>query len=532
MKNPVFLILFLVSTNVFPSTPTDGIDIRHYRFRLELNDTTDVIRGTATVTVHFNKELEKFGLDLAGRSAGGKGMTVSDVNADGKKLAFSHLNNFVEITLEKSAVQGSELAVTISYSGVPEDGLIIGKNKYGDRTFFGDNWPDRAHYWLPVVDHPSDKASVEFIVVAPLRYEVIANGVRKEESIINEQQKLTHWIETVPLPAKVMVIGAAAFAIQYAGEVNDIGIEHWVYPQNREEGFHDFASAARILEFFIDKIGPYPYRKLANVQSKTRFGGMENASNIFYFENAVNGKADHNSLIAHEIAHQWFGNSASEADWHHVWLSEGFATYFTNVYNEFIAGDEARASLMKNDRDQVLEHHRKQPLPVVFTDLPTDLMEILSVNSYQKGSWILHMMRKKIGDANFWKGIRQYYQEYQGRNARTPDLQRIMESVSGQELSIFFRQWLYTPGHPRLRTAWKHDPRTGMLEVAISQTQGGHIFDIPVEIAWYGSGSDPVGSKTVQMDGKNVSFSVKTKEKPSRIALDPGVNLLFEEDRD
>src|SRR5204862_717351 len=190
------------------------------------------------------------------------------------------------------------------------------------------------------------------------QYEVIGNGIKIEESLLSAKQKLTHWHEAVDISTKVMVIGAARFAIQFVGEINNIPVESWVYPQNREEGFHDYAAAKKILDFFINHIGPYSYKKLANVQSKTKYGGMENASNIFYFENSVNGKADHESLLAHEIAHQWFGDSASETDWHHVWLSEGFATYFTNVYNEFTYGEDKRAADMAEDRKQVIAFYK------------------------------------------------------------------------------------------------------------------------------------------------------------------------------
>ena len=144
---------------------------------------------------------------------------------------------------------------------------------------------------------------------------------------------MTHWKESEPLPTKVMVIGVADFAVDHTGDVGKVPVYDYVFPESKEAGFKSYAVAREILLFYIKMFGPYAYEKLANVQSKTIFGGMENASAIFYFENSVTSKGIE-ELMAHEIAHQWFGDAASEKSFAHLWLSEGFATYMTNVYLE------------------------------------------------------------------------------------------------------------------------------------------------------------------------------------------------------
>jgi aminopeptidase N len=523
--------MFFVVSKGFCAEPPP-IDIKHYIFRVELNDSADHIKGDATLTILCLQRANRIILDLASASSTQQGMRVGRVVANGKALSYTHHDDLLEITLGREIASGSEVVIDIQYDGTPRDGLIIGKNKYGDRTFFGDNWPNRAHHWLPVIDHPADKASVEFIVTAPSRYEVIGNGVKVEESTIDSQRKLTHWKEVVPLCTKVMAIGVAQFAIQYAAEIDDISVEHWVYPQDRLAGFKDYSAAAKILQFLIMQIGPYPYKKLANVQSKTRYGGMENASNIFYSESSVNGKADHDDLIAHEIAHQWFGNSAAESDWQDVWLSEGFATYFANVYNEFTFGDDRRAQLMKEQRASIIDFARANPkLPVVFGSLPADLLDILNTNSYQKGSFILHMLRKQIGEKAFWAGIREYYQKYQGKNAATADFQAIMERSSGADLKTFFKQWLYTPGHPRLKLKWSYNSATSTTELIVIQTQAGEAFAFPIEVAWFGQAAAPEGIQKLEIGEKISRFSIKTGHRPTKIQLDPSVNVLFEEDQ-
>lgn len=528
LRRLFFLLIILLPYWLFASTgPQDGIDIQHYTFRLTLNDSTNVLSGEATIDILFRKEVAVVQLDLRSRNAQGQGMTVREVLLRGRSIPFQHQNNLLRINIPEPANAGTLLPFTVIYSGIPEDGLIISQNKYGDRTFFGDNWPDRARHWLPTVDHPSDKAGVDFIILAPVHYTVVGNGIKIEESFLSSRQKLTHWHEAVPIATKVMVIGAARFAIQRSGAMNDIGVESWVYPQNRLEGFHDYSAASDVLDFLHNHVGPYSYKKLANVQSTTRYGGMENASNIFYFENSVTGKGGIEPLIAHEVAHQWFGNSVSEKDWHHVWLSEGFATYFTNLFVEFRYGRDALQERLNTERRQVIEYSHKTTLPVVFSALPENLIELLSVNSYQKGSWVLHMLRQEIGDDAFWDGIREYYRQFQNSNATTDDFKRVMETASGKDLTGFFKQWLYGTGHPVLKATWRYDNKGKAIVLEVDQEQKA-LFNIMLEVEVYDENKATSAVESLKVSQQHNKFSIPMAQKPSKLRLDPHVNLLFE----
>ena len=525
MKKIFPLLIFLSTSFVGNSTDSypknEAIDIRHYDFHLEVNDSTNIIYGEAALTIFFKKSVPSFSIDLASKDNTGKGMTVAEVSVNGLKLLHSHTNGKLKIILPSAAKANSSLIFKIIYRGEPIDGLIIGPNKYGDRGFFGDNWPDRAHHWLPVVDHPFDKSSVDFTIIAPMHYSVIANGVKVEESFVSEKRKLTRYHEEVQIATKVMVVGIARFAMEVSGRVENIPVESWVYPQNKKEGFFDYAVSSRVLEFFHKQIGEYSYKKLANVQSKTRFGGLENANTIFYYENSVTGKGAIEPLIAHEVAHQWFGNSATEKDWYHVWLSEGFATYFANLYLEHTYGHDRLAEEEKKDREQVINYFVKNPAPVLDTTI-TDLMNLLSINSYQKGSWVLHMLRHEVGDQNFWKGIRQYYASYKNSNALTSDFMRIMEEASGKDLSWFFNQWIYLGGHPKIEGSWHYDEKSKTLSIELTQNQASGLFKFPVDI---GVGADV---KTIMMNKKTQTFTFPVASKPAQIALDPNIWLLFE----
>jgi aminopeptidase N len=498
------------------------IDIIHYEFSVSINDTSNIIFGNAVITLNFKGPVRSFELDLKDVDSTGKGMSIKSVTFNEVHVSWTHNNNKVNITLDSSATKGSKGVIAISYSGTPADGLIISKNKFGNRTFFADHWPDRASNYLPCVDHPSDKATVDFIITAPLHYEIVASGYLIERSDFPDGTKLTHWREDVPLPVKVMTFGAAEFAVQMSGNVNSTPVWTWVYPENRKEGFYDYSIAVKPLAFYSKLIGPYPYEKLANVQSKTIFGGLENAGCIFYSENSVTGQGKAEGLMAHEIAHQWFGNSVTEGDWHHIWLSEGFATYMTSVYMEMSYGKEKLTESMKSDRERIIRSYERFPVPVIDTTI-TDLMRLLSANSYQKGAWVLHMLRDEIGEEPFWKGIRLYYERFRDKNALTDDFKNVMEEVSGKNLEKFFFQWLYVAGQPDLNIRTVEGSKKGWINIIIEQKQN-YLFSFSLELLL----KDSKGSRTEKIAIKDriTRINIQADDKAEIIA-DPETKLLY-----
>jgi len=525
------LIFFCVTLNA-----QSNIDVLHYKYEIRLSDTTDNISGIATIYFRANMPTEFLELDFSNLNKKGKGMKIIGLNtpelpdiritASPEHVEYWHENDKLKIRLPHKLSAGENDTIAIEYKGIPADGLIISRNKYGQRVFFADNWPDRAHDWIPCNDDLTDKASFEFIITAPSHYKVISNGTEIEEKNLPDNKKMTHWKEDTPLSTKVMVIGGAHFAVKkYPARPPGIPVTAWVFAKDSTKGFKDYDQAPGILKFFTDYIGPYPYHKLANVQSKTIFGGMENASAIFYAENSVTGYHDQESLLAHEISHQWFGDMATEKSFAHLWLSEGFATYLTHIYIESRYGTDSLDHEMQRDRDEIIDFAKGSDKPVV--DSLTSYMELLNTNSYQKGSWVLHMLRRQLGDTIFQKIIRGYYNVYKGTNADTRDFESIAEKISGKNLEKFFTEWLYTPGIPHLSINWQYNAVEKKLSLTVEQTQSNEPFCFPLDILIV---LEPGKSRaeTLKVNKKKETFTFPVKINPQEIIADPHISLLFE----
>jgi aminopeptidase N len=515
--NLLLFALLFAAAPAMAQQPGATIDVQHYRFAITLNDADNIIKGQATITARFLKTATKLELDLYKKNAKGKGMLVTSLTENSRPLKFTQDSD--KLVINTKATVGSIHSYVITYQGIPTDGMIISTNQYKHRTFFGDNWATRAHYWLPCIDNPADKASVEFLVTAPLNYKVIGNGLKVLEKTLPGDKKLTHWSETAQLPVKVMVIGVADFAVANPGNPGGTPVYTYVFPEDKEVGFKSYAVATKVLPWFVKRIGAFPYKKLANVQSKTVFGGMENAGAIFYYEKSVNDKGIE-ALMAHEIAHQWFGDATSEKTWWHVWLSEGFATYMTNLYLEGTYGADTLKSRLAEDRKAIFGFEKRYLAPVVDSTFKGPMIDMLNANAYQKGGWVLHMLRRKIGDAAFWKGVAAYYKQYNGSNANTDDLRVAMErAADGTDLKQFFTQWLREAGHPHLKITWDYNATDKTVAIHIAQLQE-KPYQFTLECL--------VDGKLYKTDVKSsaATFSVPAASATPDIKVDPNVNLL------
>ena len=397
---------------------------------------------------------------------------------------------------------------------------------HGERTFFANNWPNLIRNWLPMIDHPYDKATGEFVVTAPNQYQVVANGLLQEELDLPNNLRRTHWKQSVPIASWLYTLAVARFSSHHAGFVDGVPVQTWVFPQDRDAGqglFED--TSRRALQFFISNIGPYSDEKLANVQATGFTGGTEYASAIFYGEKGV---ASGRGPVVHEIAHQWFGDSVTERDWDDVWLSEGFATYFALLFTEHDEGRDAFVDGLKRSREQVLQLEQKLPdTPVIHRNL-ADMSKVLNNLIYQKGGWILHMLRQEVETEHFWSAIREYYRRYRNGNASTSDLRAVFEQVSGKPLDWFFTQWLNRPGVPRVEGSWRYDVARKLVEVSVTQSQTAAAFRIKLDVGIVAKAGDLPKFHTIDMTAKQGTYRFPVDAEPISVALDPNTRLLMD----
>jgi aminopeptidase N len=510
-----------------------GVDALNYVFRLTLSDDTDEIVGEATIDLRFIRDnLTDFTLDLASLN-GARGMSVSAVQSGIVPLRFVHAADLLRIALDSPSKAGERRQFTVRYRGAPANGLRILKNKFGERCFFSENWPNNARQWLPMIDHPYDKATSEFMVTAPVKYQVVANGLLQEETDLGDGQRLTHWRQSVPIASWLNAIGVAQFAVHHAGLVKGVELQTWVYHQERLTGPAWFETTARqAIEFFSEQIGPYSYEKLANVEAAGFGGGTEHASAIFYGENSIltnpatSLTRPGTGLIAHEIAHQWFGNAVTEKDWDDAWLSEGFATYFTLLFTEHYQGRDAFVAGLQRSREQVFTLEKRSPGVAVLHDNLSNMKNVLNQIIYQKGGWTLHMLRSLIGAEKFWAGIRDYYQRYQNGSASTDDFRRVMEENSGRELSWFFHQWLARAGSPVIEGGWRYDATAKRVVLELTQSQPGDAYRLPLEIGFTNDGAPKI--EKIELTQKQQRFEIAADKEPATVTLDPNTWVLME----
>ncbi len=517
-----------------------AFDVTDYNLSLTLPEAGKTIEGLALLTVRRVARADTLVLDLLD-------MQVSRIRVGAHEVTFRQGEGHVYVPL--AGAVGDTLAVSVAYRGAPTDGLIIGTDSAGRWMAFGDNWPNRARHWIPSVDHPSDKATVTWVVNAPSSLRVVANGQLLEETPLPQPRDpdgsagrpmprtLTRWRESRPIAVYLMVIAAAPLARYELGPTAcgyaEIGgcVPQSVYvaPEQRAILPGDFARAGDIVTFYAQRVGPFGYEKLAHLQSSTRFGGMENASAIFYADEIFRRRGVSTELIAHETAHQWFGDLVTEREWPHVWLSEGFATYFAAVYVGHAFGDSALVGEMRRTRVQLLASKVVASRPVIDT-AQTDLLALLNENSYQKGGWVLHMLRGLVGDSAFYGGVRDYVVAHRHGTALTADLQSAVEARAKRPLGWFFDQWLRRPGFASLTTTWQYDAATARVTLDVAQGDRFGTYRVPLTVAVTDAGGI-VHRATVDVPAaKSGRFVLPMafRAAPRALVVDPDVQLLAE----
>lgn len=534
---PAVLFLLLLPSSLLAQRRERVVDSwrpTHYAVALTFNDRlTEISAARTEITVEvLAATLTKIDLDFGE-------MPIDAVTIAGSPVRFERKPDVLDVFLPRAAKRGDKLSLTVTYHGRPKDGLIFAQDRDGKASATGDNWPNRVHQWIPCLDHPSAKATVSFTVAAPNREIVVANGKMVTMFRTNKLTMVWGFEETKPIPAYCMVIAVSEGVKIDANPPAVTPLSYYVPHKDAAYAPKGFAPAAPALAFFSQTIAPYPYEKLALIVGATRFGGMENSSAIVFsntiFDLRVNDKMSRRfdvptrieDVVAHEIAHQWFGDSVTESTWADLWLSEGFATYFAGLFIEKHDGDDAFREYMQDAAARYFAFEKQHNAPIHDTET-LDLMKLLNSNNYEKGAWVLHMLRERIGDEAFFKGLRDYYNSHRDANATTEDLRRALEKSSGKNLKQFFARWIYGKGHPMYQVNWGSMERHAgaFLIVELKQLQDGEVFVDPVPIEFTVNGQKKV--ETIYPKSKLTRVSIRLDANPTSVEVDPKGTLLKE----
>lgn len=503
----------------------------HYNVSLVFNENlTEITSATTEISIVSLKDsLTNVDFDFGE-------MPIDSVNVNNHAARYKHSAGTLNVELRETLSKGKTCLVTITYHGKPRNGLILTLEKSGKHLAVGDNWPDRVHHWIPTLDHPSAKASVTFSITAPAGNSVVANGFLTD--VQNNSRTTQTWTykEAVPIPPYCMIIAVGDFArIEAPTEVTPL--TYYVPQTERLFAMQGFAAANPSLKFFSQTIAPYPYEKLALIVGSTRFGGMENSSAIVFPNTLLDSLAAPPvnpiykirqglvEVVAHEISHQWFGDSVTESTWSDLWLSEGFADYFAGLFLQRVEGEAAFQRYMKKEADQYFSFAKRTRTPIHDTETE-DLFKLLNANNYQKGAWVLHMLRGELGDETFFRGIRRYYDRHRNSTATTEDLRAAFEEVSGKNLKDFFASWIYGAGHPEYEVSWKWNKKSKKAKLVLRQLQNEPAFPntVPIEIVTSAS----MRRITVKTSSKQTTEELRLDEAPTSVRVDPEDTILKE----
>jgi aminopeptidase N len=514
-------------------------DIRHIRLELSFDFAAKALQGRCRITlVPINDGLDHVEFDaveltLRRVQRGDAGLTYS---YDGRKLA---------VTLDGARGADEEIILTIDYAASPRRGLyFIGPDAaYPDKPqeIWTQGEDEDSRYWFPCYDYPNDKATSEIIATVPQDCFALSNGklidVREDRTT---NTKVFHWRQDVAHAAYLIMLAVGRY-VEITDSCDGIPVLYYVHPGREADARRAFGNTPRMLAFFSEKIGVrYPYDKYAQVAvNDFIFGGMENTSATTQTAETLHDARAHldfssDPLVAHELAHQWWGDLLTCRDWAHGWLNEGFATYFEALWMEHDKGEAEFRYALHQEAQEYFEEDAHYRRPIVC-NLYREPIELFDRHLYQKGGLVLHMLRAVLGDALFWKAMHQYCVTHRGQNVITADLQQAIEAATGKSLDWFFDQWVYRAGHPELEVAYSWDDAAKLAQVTVKQKQSAKpvpegeefatsIFRLPVVIDFDVDGTR--ATRHVICDGKEQTFHFALPGRPQMVRFDPDNSIL------
>ena len=461
-------------------------------------------------------------------------------SAGNKKLGFETMGGRLIIDLGQILQPGKSSSVIVDYEArQPGQGVyFISPDKaYPQKPVqvWTQGQDQDAHYWFPCIDYPNAKATTEVIATVPANFFVLSNGALVSTTA-NKAAKIKtyHWKMDVPHVTYLVTCVAGEFSA-HTDKLGDLPVSYYVGPGREADGARSFGKTPKMVKFFSDRIGvAYPYSKYAQIAvCDFIFGGMENTSATTQTDTTLHDARAHldfssDPLVAHELAHQWFGDLLTCKDWSHAWLNEGFATYFEALFREFDQGrdefDYYRLHMAERYFD---EDNREYRRPIV-TNVYTEPIELFDRHLYEKSACVLHTIRRMLGDELWWQSINRYVADHKFDNVETVDFVRAIETTTGRNMLPFFDQWVFKGGHPAFRVNYQWDGETKSAAVRIEQMQetsdGTPVFAIPVTVAFVTGKEER--RFTANVEQKEQTFTFALERRPDIFCFDPDGDVL------
>jgi len=508
-------------------------DAIHYKVSLNVDPDKKMLTGENLITLSpLNDNLERCILDA-------EFLEVSKViNYDGKELPFEQKENQLFIKLSKSYNHADTVRFTVKYTlNKPTLGLrFIDETATNPKMVSSDCWPDKARQWIPCYDYPNDKVTTEMIITVDKKYKVLSNGILVSVKENGPQGTLTyHWNQDLLHSTYLINLSIADYAV-IPDSLGSLPVNYWVYKGLEADAKTTFRKTPYMISFY-NKIYNYiyPWAKYDQVITSYMGGGAEATSATLLGEGIVMdtiAEKDYSreGVIAHEIAHQWWGDLITLRSWEHAWLNESFATYSDYLYTRYDKGEDAGAYDLSGKKNQYLnEAHNRYVRPIVFNryNVPGDNFDS---HTYPKGACVLHLLRYILGDDTFFRTLSTFLHQNAFKPVDTHDFMKTIKEVSGKNMDWFFEQYIFNPGHPIFEVSKSWDAAKKTLKVTILQKQdsvpGIPIYTIPVNFGFVFKDNKIV--KEVWLKNKLETFEYEFSTEPLLVRFDEGNWLLKE----
>ncbi len=450
-----------------------GFDVQKYEITLSINHQTHQINGNVLATVMAEEHLTTLPYNLIG-------LSVSSVLVNGSPANYTHTGGIINISLNIPA--GQSFTTQVFYSGVPQlsgapynIGMIFSAN-----TVFTISDPDAARYWWPCYDHPWDKAIVDLHITLRSDWKVAANGIRTSIVDNGDGTNTTHWIGQHPMTTYLACITAGPY-VEINQSAGDLPIQSFVMQNQYNNALVDFAHLPDMIGYFNQIFGPYPFEKYGQAAvSMSTYGAMEHQTMTTLGNYIITGTGAYELVIAHELAHQWYGNAVSFLTFADVWLSEGFATYSEHLWTDKMLGWASAVAYVASSYHQYYLSWENPSNPHTIYD--PSFNNYFAPPSYEKAASVLHMLRLKIGDTAFFQLLQDWFSTYCHGNVVTAEFEALAESISGQDLTQFFQQWIYGSGIPSLQYSVWNNPASDLPLKIIARTTSNTATQFHIEV--------------------------------------------------